>query len=145
MINDQETPYLHVLHMEGGQKEKRLTFSAENAFGRPGRDYSEEYEVTCVRLKPESHEQDERAMDIIHRAAAVIDKQTMVDKELLAYIFDTDNGCNRTTPRLVDLCFTAFMAAKRPNNEDGGPSDWFTDTKPNIDSLIARMKERLLA
>lgn len=62
----------------------------------------------------------------------------------LDYLFDTGNGCNGR-PRIVDLCFTAFMSAKRPNNEDGGPSDWFTDTKPDIDKLIARMKERLAA
>lgn len=142
--DESPTPYLHVLHMDGGQKTKRLTFSDKHPFGRPGRDYSVAFEVTSVRLKPEMHAQDERAMDIVRRAAAMIDESAMVDKALLAYVFDTDNGCDGMHARIVDLCYTAFMAAKAPNTEDGGPSDWFTDTKPNIDKCIARMKTRLL-
>lgn len=46
--------YLHVLHMEGDQTYQRLTFEGgstlDNAFGIPGRDYSEEYHVTITPL-----------------------------------------------------------------------------------------------
>jgi hypothetical protein len=33
------------------------------------------------------------------------------------------------------------MCAKRPNSENGGPSDWFNDTKPLIDAEIAKIRE----
>lgn len=42
--------YLHEMHMEGDQMYERLTFDITNAFGEPGRDYSESYEVTCTPL-----------------------------------------------------------------------------------------------
>jgi hypothetical protein len=32
------------------------------------------------------------------------------------------------------------MQAKRPNTEDGGPSDWFNDTKPMIQSAIDKLR-----
>ena len=35
-----------VMHMEGGQTHTRLTEDAEDHFGVPGEDYSEEYAVT---------------------------------------------------------------------------------------------------
>lgn len=64
-------------------------------------------------------------------------------ERLIGYLFGTDR--NTDGPRVVDLCFTAFMGRDKPNPEDGGKSDWFTDTKPNIDRCIAVMKDRLLA
>jgi hypothetical protein len=42
--------WLHVLHMEFGQKKHRLSFSPENAFGCPARDYSAEYRWEVIRL-----------------------------------------------------------------------------------------------
>ena len=53
--------WLYVMHMEGGQKNKafsdeRYDFPTHSPFGRRGRDYSEEYEVTehpiCVAASP---------------------------------------------------------------------------------------------
>ncbi|MCA7943281.1 hypothetical protein [Burkholderia vietnamiensis] len=38
--------YMHVLHMEGGQTQTRLTEDAEDHFGVPGEDYDETYTVT---------------------------------------------------------------------------------------------------
>lgn len=64
-------------------------------------------------------------------------------RDLIEYLFGTDR--NNDGPRVVDLCFTAFMSREKPNPEDGEKSDWFNDTKPNIDKCIATMKERLLA
>jgi hypothetical protein len=45
--------YLHTMHMELGQTNKRLSFSAGHPFGEPGRDYSAEYRVTTVALASE--------------------------------------------------------------------------------------------
>jgi hypothetical protein len=42
--------WLHVMHMEGGQTMTRLTEDAEDHFGVPGEDYSEEYVVTSEPL-----------------------------------------------------------------------------------------------
>ncbi|WP_333998243.1 hypothetical protein [Burkholderia orbicola] len=42
--------WLHVMHMEGGQTHTRLTEDAEDHFGVPGEDYSEEYVVTSEPL-----------------------------------------------------------------------------------------------
>jgi hypothetical protein len=42
--------WLHVMHMEGGQTHTRLTEDAEDHFGVPGEDYSEEYMVTSAPL-----------------------------------------------------------------------------------------------
>ena len=50
--------YLHTLHMEGGQTHTRLSEDdgtdeyepSRTAFGKPGRDYSEEYRVTTTPL-----------------------------------------------------------------------------------------------
>jgi hypothetical protein len=39
-----------------------------------------------------------------------------------------------------DLCYTAFMKAKGTNDEDGGPTDWFTDTLPTIEKGLQRMR-----
>lgn len=39
--------------------------------------------------------------------------------------------------RVQDIAYTAFMLAKQPNDEDGGPTDWFNDTWPTIKALIA--------
>lgn len=39
--------------------------------------------------------------------------------------------------RVQDIAYTAFMMARQPNDEDGGPTDWFTDTWPAIKALIA--------
>lgn len=48
--NTEPVAWLHTLHMEFDQKIRRLSFDDDNAFGVPGRDYSEEYEVTIEPL-----------------------------------------------------------------------------------------------
>ncbi len=58
----------------------------------------------------------------------------------LGHLFDIELG-NGVTPRIIDACYTAFMQAKAPNDEDGGPSDWFTDTRPRVTKIIAKMKK----
>ena len=62
---------------------------------------------------------------------------------LLAYVLQDDMH-NRLTPRVVDIAYTAFNLAKQPNTEDGGSSDWFTDTKPTVDKLIAKLRKDLI-
>jgi len=48
-----------------------------------------------------------------------------------------ENGKGYVTVR--DLCYTAFMRAKDENDEDGGPTDWFTDTMPTVEKGIGKM------
>lgn len=42
--------YLHIMHQEGGQKEREVTFIKANPFGLAGRDYSKTYKVTTEPL-----------------------------------------------------------------------------------------------
>ncbi len=44
-------------------------------------------------------------------------------------------------PAAIDLCYTAFMCGRSGRNtEDGGPCDWFSDTKPLIDRELNRIR-----
>jgi hypothetical protein len=63
----------------------------------------------------------------------------------LAHIFQIADGQNRYRPRILDLCYTAFMTAKGKNSEDGGATDWFTDTLPKLVDEIKKMKTRIEA
>ena len=54
------------------------------------------------------------------------------------YQFDTDGRCDGR-PRIIDLCYTAFQRAREQNSEDGGPTDWFNDTKPMLDKAIGAL------
>lgn len=62
---------------------------------------------------------------------------------LLAYVLQDDMQ-NRLTPRVIDIAYTAFQLGKQPNKEDGGSSDWFTDTKPTVIGLIAKLRKDLI-
>lgn len=62
--------------------------------------------------------------------------------DLIDYLFQDDQH-NRLVPRIVDIAYNAFMLAKQPNEEDEGPSDWFTDTKPKVDKMIAEVRTAL--
>ena len=61
---------------------------------------------------------------------------------LIVYILQ-DALHNRLTPRIIDVAYTAFVLAKQPNKEDGGESDWFTDTRPIVLELIAKIEKDL--
>lgn len=61
---------------------------------------------------------------------------------LIAYILQNSLH-NRLTPRIIDVAYTAFVLAKQPNKEDGGESDWFTDTRPVVLELIAKIEKDL--
>lgn len=63
--------------------------------------------------------------------------------ELLDYALQDDTH-NRLTPRVIDIAYTAFMrGATGRNPDDGGPCDWFTDTKPAIEKAIGRLRDDL--
>lgn len=62
---------------------------------------------------------------------------------VLAYVLQ-DKLHNRLTPRVIDIAYTAFMQAKRPNDDDGGASDWFNDTRPMVRELIAKLRKDLI-
>ena len=62
--------------------------------------------------------------------------------ELMDYVLQHELH-NRLTPRIVDIAYSAFMNARRPNSDDGGRTDWFTDTKPMVDREIANIRAAL--
>lgn len=64
---------------------------------------------------------------------------------LVEYILQNDLH-NRYTPRIVDIAYTAFMSGSIGKNpDDGGPCDWFNDTRPTVMRLIADIKKDLSA
>ncbi len=74
----------HTLHMELNQTTERLTASPENPFGKPGRDYSEEYEVTSTPL----HALPEPAADLVEVVARAI--CTHFDSDIAAAVVARD-------------------------------------------------------
>lgn len=66
------------------------------------------------------------------------------NNDLLTYVLQDDIH-NRLTPRVIDIAYTAFMCAKQPNDEDGGASDWFNDTKPVVMKAIDKLRKDLSA
>ncbi len=65
-------------------------------------------------------------------------------RELVGYVLQDDLN-NRLTPRVVDVAYTAFMAGRTGENpDDGGPCDWFNDTKPTVMRAIEKMRKDLL-
>lgn len=73
------------------------------------------------------------SLKAVHKAnASVID-----------YVIQEDVH-NCTTPRIIDIAYTAFTLAKSANDEDGGPTDWFTDTRPAVLKAIKRLADALL-
>jgi hypothetical protein len=75
-----------------------------------------------------------RDLDMSHRMQL---KHLMIAHE--------DYGRYDTSPGIMDIAYTAFMAAKAPNKEDGGPSDWFNDVRPLIQKEVDRLKGRYAA
>jgi len=76
------------------------------------------------------------------RAAIPLAWQSTFDG-LLAYVLQDDLH-NRLTPRLIDIAYTAFMSgASGKNKEDGGPCDWFNDTKPVVQAAIEEIRKKL--
>lgn len=62
---------------------------------------------------------------------------------LLAYVLQGDMH-NRLTPRVVDIAYSAFMSGRSgKNKDDGGPCDWFNDTKPMVTEAIQKMRKDL--
>ena len=63
--------------------------------------------------------------------------------EVVDYILQDDIH-NRLTPRVVDIAYSAFMRGRSGiNSDDGGPCDWFNDTKPMVMNQIAKIKKDL--
>lgn len=66
---------------------------------------------------------------------------TNVNQHALWYAFQDDH--NTSGLRVIDICYTVFMNAHLPNDEDGGPRDWFTDTRPLVIEGIEKIKKQL--
>ena len=64
-------------------------------------------------------------------------------RETLDYVLQDDLH-NRLTPRVVDIAYSAFMLGRAgKNKDDGGPCDWFNDTKPMVDEQIGKIRAAL--
>lgn len=63
---------------------------------------------------------------------------------LVDYVLQDDIH-NQLTPRVVDIAYSAFMVAKTgKNKDDGGPCDWFNDTKPMVMDQLAKIQKHLV-
>lgn len=66
-------------------------------------------------------------------------------EDLTAYILQ-DAVHNRLTPRVVDIAYSAFMVGRTgKNKDDGGPCDWFNDTKPMVMGQLTKIRKDLAA
>ena len=63
-------------------------------------------------------------------------------REKLGHLLSIDSQHDRT-PRIIDIAYTAFMRAKDANDEDGGATDWMTDTRPLVLEAIAQHRAAL--
>jgi len=61
-------------------------------------------------------------------------------EERLHYLTGMGSDNSSSGPRIIDLCFTAFMRRAAGKNEDGGSCDWFNDTRPHIAKQIERIR-----
>jgi len=62
---------------------------------------------------------------------------------LIDYVLQDDEH-NRLTPRVIDIAFSAFMAAKSgKNKDDGGACDWFNDTRPMVLQQLEKIRKDL--
>lgn len=76
-------------------------------------------------------------------AADVIDPRLAPHVDLLTYVLQ-DDVHNRLPPRVIDIAYSAFVGAKWPNAEDGGPSGWFNDIKPMVSEAIDKLRRDLM-
>ena len=62
-------------------------------------------------------------------------------EELVDYILQDDIH-NRLTPRVVDIAYSAFVIGRSgQNKDDGGPCDWFNDTKPMVMEQLKKIRK----
>jgi hypothetical protein len=74
---------------------------------------------------------------------STIQKPTKPMSELVDYILQDDIH-NRLTPRVVDIAYSAFMIGRGGKNpDDGGPCDWFNDTKPMVIEQLTKIRKDL--
>ena len=65
--------------------------------------------------------------------------------ELANYVLQDDLN-NRLTPRVVDIAYTAWQLGRSGvNKDDGGPCDWFNDTRPKVMDCIASIRAAIKA
>lgn len=83
----------------------------------------------------------------LERQHAEIERLTAENKalwakmELVDYVLQNDIH-NRLTPRVTDIAYSAFMFGRTgKNKDDGGPCDWFNDTKPMVMEQLAKIQK----
>lgn len=89
--------------------------------------------------------QGETIAALMDQVAALESERDALHKEIGAFTYLLGDKSQLSlfggVPTITDLCYTVFMFAKRNvNSEDGGPVDWFTDTKPFVDEFIRKAR-----
>jgi len=82
---------------------------------------------------------------LVNNAPAMLSAQAEDNarlRERLGHLLSIDSQHDRT-PRIIDIAYTAFMRAKDANDEDGGATDWMTDTRPLVLEAIAQHRAAL--
>lgn len=81
------------------------------------------------------------------RGMVLVSREPTEAGRLIEYLFQTteNDKTNTNGTRIRDICFTTFMRAREPNPDDGGKTDWLTDTLPTVDESISEMRDRLRA
>lgn len=75
------------------------------------------------------------------RAAQQPNQQPLT--ELVEYILQDDIH-NRLTPRVIDIAYSAWSFGRSgKNKDDGGPCDWFNDTKPMVTEQLQKIRKDL--
>ena len=69
-------------------------------------------------------------------------REVLALREGIDYLFNEKS--TNSGSRIIDVAYTSFMMAHEPNPEDGGPSDWMTDTRPRILEGLTRMRNSFL-
>lgn len=59
-------------------------------------------------------------------------------QHVIDHLFSLEQSTQPEHARIIDVAYTAFM------RRDGGPCDWFTDTRPGIVEKLATLKADLL-
>ena len=107
-------------------------------------DIVEDKDAEIEALRAEVEQTQRQLRETAHKATtlAAANARLREAQEALEYI-TRENG-DGSRPTILDLCYTAFMTAKRKNTEDGGPTDWFTDTRPNVAAFVENLRRAAL-
>lgn len=80
----------------------------------------------------------ERIIELEKRVKELEEQMQVVD------YFLQDDMRNRFEPRVIDIAYTAWdRRANGKNPDDGGPCDWFNDTRPLMIEGINKIRRKV--